>query len=149
MKKRYKFLLIIVVVFIGIQFYGPYKNSQKGTTVNDFLYSEKAPRDVANLIINSCYDCHSNFTKDRWYSNIAPASWLVGKHVKAGKYSLNFSNWAIMDVRDKRAMLSAAAFNITKEEMPLKSYLMMHPDTRLSQEEIKKIMKWLYTIEVK
>lgn len=147
-KKRYKVISLIVVLFIVIQFYRPIKNVQKGPTKNDFLYSERAPKSVAKLFKNSCYDCHSNFTKNQWYSDIAPASWFISKHVEAGKYSINFSNWAIMDRRDRRAMLSATAFDMTVEKMPLKSYLMLNSNARLTEEEKDEIMNWISTIEI-
>ena len=98
---------------------------------------------------NSCYNCHSNFTNYYWYNNIAPVSWYIDNHTKKAKEGLNLSDWAIKDVRDKRAMLSAIAFNISEDKMPLPSYTLMHPDAELSEKDKKEIMDWLYTIEVK
>ena len=31
--------------------------------------------------VRSCFDCHSNQTNWKWYSNIAPASWLIQRDV--------------------------------------------------------------------
>ena len=45
------------------------------------------------LAERSCYDCHSNLTKWRWYSNVAPASWFVQHDVEEGRGNLNFSEW--------------------------------------------------------
>src|SRR5690348_15393640 len=45
------------------------------------------------LAVRACFDCHSNQTKWRWYSNIAPVSWLVQRDVDGGRGTLNFSEW--------------------------------------------------------
>ncbi len=149
MKKIIKrFLLILAVLFIGIQFYRPHKSEYKPETLDDFLLAEKAPNDVKALIRNSCYDCHSNQTNYLWYDHIAPASWYVDNHIKEAKEELNFSEWATMDYRSKRSTLSLIATEITENKMPLESYTMMHGDAKLSQEDKDKILKWLFTIEV-
>ncbi len=36
------------------------------------------------LAVRACFDCHSNETIWPWYSNLAPASWLVQRDVKKG-----------------------------------------------------------------
>lgn len=140
--------IALLVILVGMQFYRPDKNMQLETTLDDFLFSEKAPTNVVSLFKNSCYNCHSNFTDYYWYNNIAPASWYVDNHIKNAKASLNLSDWVVKDVRDKRAMLSAIAFDISEEKMPTSSYLILHRDAKLSEKEKKEIMNWLYTIEI-
>lgn len=38
------FILYLILIFIGIQFYRPNKNQQLVTTLDDFLLYEKAPK---------------------------------------------------------------------------------------------------------
>src|SRR3984957_3077392 len=45
------------------------------------------------LFHRACFDCHSNETVWRWYSNVAPVSWLVQRDVNGGRTHLNFSEW--------------------------------------------------------
>jgi hypothetical protein len=45
------------------------------------------------LAAGACFDCHSNLTDWKWYSNIAPISWLVYADVKGGREHLDFSEW--------------------------------------------------------
>ena len=45
------------------------------------------------IVKRACFDCHSNETVWPWYSNIAPASWLVYRDVSEGREHLNFSEW--------------------------------------------------------
>jgi len=141
-------LLFLVIIVVAIQFYRPNKNEFNPVTLDDFLLYEKAPENVKTLLINSCYDCHSNQTNYVWFDNIAPVSWIVDKHLMEGKSNLNLSEWAIMDYRDKRRQLSLIATQITDDVMPLKSYLNLHSDSKLSQTNKDAILKWLFTIEV-
>ena len=127
----------LLLIFISIQFYRPSKNKQLTTTLDDFLLYEKAPKNVVSLIKNSCYDCHSEFTNYEWYHNISPLSWWIDDHINNGKKSLNLSNWAIKDIRDKRSMLSAIAYDINEEVMPISSYSILHPETKFSEKDKK------------
>ena len=45
------------------------------------------------LTERACFDCHSNLTNWRWYSNVAPVSWLVQRDVDAGRAQFNLSEW--------------------------------------------------------
>ncbi|MFN8548618.1 MAG: heme-binding domain-containing protein [Candidatus Eisenbacteria bacterium] len=90
----------------------------------------------------ACYDCHSNETRWPWYSNVAPISWLVADHVKEGRSRLNFSAF---DPGNRRAAHAAeeAPEEVQKGEMPLKQYLPMHPEARLSAEEKAALIRGL------
>ena len=142
-KKLKKIGFVLLILFIGIQFYRPNKNEQKETTTDDFLITEKAPNHIRNLFKTSCYNCHSSKTAYSWYDNIAPASWYVDNHIKNAKAKLNFSNWATIDARDKNGVISEIAVNIQENKMPLASYTMFHSEAKLSDEEKQQIIKWL------
>ncbi|MEP0266035.1 heme-binding domain-containing protein [Dokdonia sp.] len=141
-------LLLLAVIFIGIQFYRPNKNIQDDATYSDFLVTENAPEHIATLFKNSCYNCHSNTTDYYWYDNISPASWYVDNHIKEAKNELNFSKWKHIDYRTKRVHLSNIITNITENKMPLPSYTFMHPEAKLSKEQVAQIVEWVGTIEV-
>jgi hypothetical protein len=51
-----------------------------------------SPRTRA-LAQRACFDCHSNLTTWRWYSNVAPVSWLIQRDVDGGRSQFNFSEW--------------------------------------------------------
>jgi len=89
------------------------------------------------LAVRACYDCHSNETKWPWYSHIAPVSWLVQNHVDEGRGKLNFSEWG-------RPQEGAEAVEAVQEgEMPLRSYLLTHPEARLSPAEYEALVRGL------
>lgn len=82
------------------------------------------------LAEQSCYDCHSNLTKWRWYSNVAPASWLVQHDVDEGRGALDFSEW------DKpQPDLGEVVEQVSSGEMPPTKYTLIHPSASLSSQE--------------
>ena len=85
---------------------------------------------TASLFHRACYDCHSNQTIWRWYSNVAPVSWLVQRDVNGGRQHLNFTSW---DQPQRHA--KDVEKQVEQGEMPPWYYLPMHPDARLSEAE--------------
>jgi len=82
------------------------------------------------LAEQSCYDCHSDLTKWRWYSNIAPISWLVQHDVEDGREALNFSEW------DRgQPPLGEVLEQVSDGGMPPTQYTLIHPTTSLSSAE--------------
>jgi mono/diheme cytochrome c family protein len=85
---------------------------------------------TARLFAGACQDCHTNLTNWRWYSNIAPGSWLIQNDVDGGRNHLNFSEWdkpqpSVQDVVDV----------IRSGSMPPLQYKLVHPAARLSKAE--------------
>lgn len=93
MKKVLKIILAIVLfIFIGMQFYQPALNVDKGQVyTTDFTQAYKMPVQVKAMFQTSCYDCHSNNTKYVWYDYVQPARALVENHIKNAKEDLNFN----------------------------------------------------------
>jgi hypothetical protein len=81
--------------------------------------------------LRACFDCHSNQTTWRWYSNVAPASWLVQSDVDGGRSEFNFSEW------DRRQDVSVAdlAESIRGGSMPPWFYVLLHSNAKLSRAE--------------
>ncbi|HEX5988953.1 MAG TPA: heme-binding domain-containing protein [Solirubrobacterales bacterium] len=82
-----------------------------------------------------CYDCHSNLTRWRWYSNVAPASWLVQHDVEEGRGALDFSEW------DKPQPDAGELIEkVTSGEMPPLQYKLAHGSARLSSKEKEQLV---------
>jgi hypothetical protein len=96
----------------------------------------------ARLARDACYDCHSNETEWPVYSYVAPMSWLVRRDVEAGRDELNFSRW---DEDDGEA--DDAAESILEGEMPPRQYELLHPDARLSDEEVADLVAALEAMD--
>ena len=92
------------------------------------------------LAVRACFDCHSNETDEPWYSKVAPISWAVSDHVKAGRSKLNFSEFdKPQDDADKSA-------EITEDrEMPPGYYTRfgLHSAAQLSDAEVAQLVAGL------
>ena len=93
-----------------------------------------ASAQTVELAKRACYDCHSNETKWPWYSNIAPISWRIFRHVEEGREKLNFSAFDPAN-EDIAHAAGEAGETVTKKEMPPSDYLLAHPEARLTAAE--------------
>lgn len=142
MTGKKKFLTGLAVVLIGIQFVRPDANAGVADTDKDITHVLAVPEDVKNILVTSCYDCHSNHTEPMWYMNFQPVGWWVGHHIKEGKEELNFSDFASYSPKRQAHKLEEVAEQLERQEMPLSSYLWVHGDAKLSKEQAEKLMSW-------
>jgi hypothetical protein len=145
MKRVLKIILVIVLfIFIAIQFYQPAPNVDKGQVyTTDFTKFYKMPVQVKAMFQTSCYDCHSNNTNYVWYDYVQPARALVENHIKKAKEDLNFNEWGKYSNRKQERILNSIKEQIETKQMPLPSYTVMHKDARLNNEQIKILTTWL------
>ncbi len=142
MRRRLIYLVSVLAALILIQFIRPEKNLGEPDTEADIIQASGVPDTLASFLLNSCYDCHSNHTRYPWYSNVAPMSWYLDRHIEEGKAHLNFSSWGNMDKAQKVTQLDQICEEITNGAMPLKSYLLIHRSSKLSEQDIQAICKW-------
>jgi len=131
-----------IIAFVVIQFFQPEKNIGE-VTQNHIFRQEQLPENVQLTIQNACLDCHSNNTRYPFYDRIAPASWMVSKHVTEGKKELNFSEWGEMDAYDKIRALEDIRQELEQNTMPLKAYVVMHREAKLSEEQKTALFSWI------
>lgn len=137
-----KILFGLFIIFIGIQFIRPEKNNGLADTHKDITHFVQVPDTVRSLLKVSCYDCHSEKTHYPWYAEISPASLWLAKHIKDGKAELNFSDFSQYTPRRMKNKINAIGDQVEKQEMPLKSYLLIHRDAKLTEGQIKLITNW-------
>lgn len=143
MGKAFKFFgLFLVGVLILAQFFQPDKNLSSGPEDDDLTLTLDVPDQVAVLLKNSCYDCHSNNTRYPWYNRISPVSWYMNKHVEEGKEALNFSEFGKLKARKKIGDLSTICEVIEAGSMPLVSFTIIHRDAKLNEKEKIIICDW-------
>lgn len=135
MKKKTIILLAIVFLLILIQLIRVDQSNPESNPKYDYFVVESVPANAQAITRESCYDCHSNQTIYPWYSKIAPVSWMLQNHINEGRGHLNYSEWGNYSSKDKTEMLYEMTKMIEKDEMPLKSYLLLHKNARLTDEE--------------
>ena len=142
-----KILIILLMVFIIIQFFPIDKTNPITNEGMDFLKIKNTPEPIAKLIRNSCYDCHSNETKYPFYSNIQPVAWLLKNHIDEGRKELNFSTFATYEPKRQARKLEEAAEYVEQKKMPLESYTLGHSDAKLSDEQRKQLVNYFRMVQ--
>ena len=143
MGKRIKLVgLGLIAVLILLQFFQPERNIAPLDPELDMLKLLAPPEPMTDLIMNACYDCHSNQTVYPWYSRISPVSLYLNKHIVKGKEDLNFSDYGLLDKADKIGAFADFCDVLDAGTMPLQSYMLIHKDARLTQEERENLCNW-------
>jgi len=136
-KKVVRIVIIIAVAAVVIQLV-PYGRAHANPPVTATPAWDSTQTEA--YFSRACADCHSNETKWPWYSNIAPASWLVQNHVDEGRARFNAS-----EPQGNSDGAEEAAEIVRKGEMPLPDYLLLHPEARLSATEREQFIQGLTT----
>ena len=143
MKPIKKIALVLVIVFVAIQFIQPAHNKSGQVLPTDFTKLYAVPTSVQTILQNACNDCHSNNTSYPWYSNIQPMAWIMRRHIDNGKEKLNFSEFGSYSSRRQISKLKGIANQIKDDEMPIASYKAMHKKANLTKEEKSLVIDWM------
>ncbi|HEY5945601.1 MAG TPA: heme-binding domain-containing protein [Kofleriaceae bacterium] len=139
-RPRWKSLLAVAaLVMLGLLVVAqavPYgRNHSNPPIVAEPSWNSPTTRVLAE---RACFDCHSNQTRWPTYSHVAPMSWLVQNHVDEGRSVLNFSEW-----NRGNSEADEAAETVRDGEMPPRSYLLLHPEARLTNAERDQLARGL------
>ena len=140
--------VLVVAIVLVIQVIPVERNVSTVAPGQSFEKTEKVPANVAAILKVSCYDCHSNNTRYPWYSELQPGAWFMARHIKKGKEELNFDEFNNYSKRRKKAKIKSIISQIEKDEMPLKSYRMMHGNARLSADKKKELLDFFRGNEI-
>jgi len=144
MKKAVKWLLAAAAVAaVGLQFFNPALTNPPVLPGADLMASNAPPAEVAALLHNACYDCHSYTTKWPWYSHVAPASWFLTSHVNDAREAMNFSEWPHDDPYKAGKRWAKISHRVEDGSMPLPSYTWIHPASRLTADQRKQLSGWV------
>lgn len=145
MKKRILALIISIIIIGLIQFIRP-KNFAEYQKIETTENLAGVPKEINDILQNSCFNCHSSSQQLEWYDKITPINFLVDSHIQDGKKVLNFSNWGSLASNEQKGTLYYGLNKILSEEMPLPSYAFVHPSSKLSIEQIEIIKNYLVSI---
>lgn len=149
MKIIKKILLLLLVVFIIAQFFGPEKNEGDLASIDAFIAETNPPEDVKLILKETCYDCHSDFTRYPWYNNITPVNYWLADHIKHGKKHFNVSKWEGSSIKRKDHKFEELIEMVEEKEMPLNSYTWTHSEAKLTDDQIKAVVDWAKMVRLK
>jgi len=145
MKKHFtkkNILFTLVIIFVIIQFIRPTKNTGNAFGADDITKTVNVPEVVKNILVTSCYDCHSDFTNHMWYENIQPIGWWIGNHISDGKRHLNFSIYNTYKDKRKAHKMEEIGEMVSSDEMPMSSYTLIHGNAKLNEEQNRLLINW-------
>jgi len=126
----------IAVLLLGAQAVRPERANPPVDPGNTLQAQYEVTAEVKNILERACSDCHSNRTRWPWYSHVAPFSWMLADHVKDGRRHFN------MDDFTEEMSIKDICQEIRVGSMPLKSYLLLHPEAKLTGAEIQTVCAW-------
>jgi len=141
-----RFLVVLLIVLIVIQFIRPAKNISNNLFASDITRVYNVPQNVSTSLQNSCADCHSNNTVYPWYAQVQPVGWWLNNHIKEGKRELNLSEFGTYTIARQYKKLDDMAEQVNKGEMPLTSYTLVHTNSRLTDKERHALINWCENI---
>jgi hypothetical protein len=148
MKKALKIIVIVLVVaFVVIQFIRPDLTNPPVDPAETLEANLQVPDNVQAILTRSCKDCHSNETKYPLYSKIQPSAYFMKNHIDDGRKEINFSTWKSLTPARQKRKLSEICEQAQSKEMPLPSYLWIHWDAKMSDEDIKTLCDWTETVK--
>ena len=84
--------IVVILLALLIQLIPYGRNHTNPTVVTEPTWDSAQTQ---ALFQRACADCHSNNTNWRWYTSIAPFSWLIQHDVDEGRMRLNLSECGV------------------------------------------------------
>jgi len=142
------FLLLLIVLIIA-QFFGPKKNHGELASIDAFYEDTNPTENIKIILKDACIDCHSDVTKYPWYFSVTPVNYWMAEHVNDAKKHFNFSNWEGNSVKRKDHKFEELIEMVEDKEMPLPSYTWTHSEAKLSEDQINDILEWAKLVRIK
>ncbi len=149
MKIIKKILWLIFIVLLLAQFFRPDKNEGDLASIDAFLSETNPPEEVKLILKESCFDCHSDFTRYPWYNNITPVNYWLANHIKHGKKHFNMSDWEGNSTKRKDHKFEELIEMVEDKTMPLNSYTWTHAKAKLNDIQIKAVIDWAQQVRLK
>src|SRR5580658_2715838 len=141
---RYKFMKLLaglavaaVVLLAALQLVRPGIPAKPATAEID------APPAIKNILEKDCYSCHSDQPKLSWFDQIVPGYWLVRHDILTAREHLDFSTLGSRPAAVRKATLYEAVNMIQLGAMPLRSFVSLHPEAKVTPEELATFRAYL------
>src|SRR5580700_6534260 len=132
-----KLMIAGIVVFAALQLVHPSIPTKPATA------NLQAPPEIKRILEKDCYSCHSDERRLSWFDQIVPGYWLVRHDILTAREHLNFSTLGAKPTAAQKATLFEAVNMIQLGAMPLPSFLKLHPDAKVTPEELATLKAYL------
>jgi hypothetical protein len=107
------------------------------------MAGSNVPTRVRVILERACQDCHSENTVWPWYPHIPPISSQVHSDVERGRAFMDLSKWSDYTETQRQGYASAIGAATRNHLMPPPMYMRMHPEARLSSDELELVRTWV------
>jgi hypothetical protein len=142
MKKWLKIVILVAAVLGIMQLFRPARNFTEAKAPDDIAGKYEVPMNTLMTLYDGCYNCHSNYSTYPWYYEVEPVGWWMAWHIREGKQHLNFSEFGRYRPDQAAKKFHQIAKMMEDRSMPLRSYLWMHPEARLTAAQYKDVADW-------
>lgn len=146
MSKKFLFVVeVLLAVFLLAQFYQPEIYKVVPSSKEEVRFTSE----VDAIFRRACYDCHSNETSLKWYNKITPINLLVAEDIKMARQGLNFSTFDSLSEAAQKNKLWQAVNRVIVGSMPIERYTAIHPEAKLSAEDVKVLEDYVTSLAPK
>jgi len=132
-----KVIIAGVVVFAALQVLRPSIPTTLATA------ELQAPPEVRHILEKDCYSCHSDQRRLSWFDQIVPGYWLVRHDILTAREHLDFSTLGTKPAAMQKATLYEAVNMIQLGAMPLPQFVTLHPEAKVTPEELATLKAYL------
>jgi hypothetical protein len=126
-----------MAVFAALQVFRP------GIPAKPATAELQAPPEVRHILEKNCYSCHSDQRRLSWFDQIVPGYWLVRHDILTAREHLNFSTLGSKPAAAQKATLYEAVNMIRFGAMPLPQFVKLHPEAKVTPEELATLKAYL------
>jgi mono/diheme cytochrome c family protein len=137
MKILGRLLVAGLVTFALMQFVRPGIPSRPATA------EVQPPPAVKRILEKDCYSCHSDQRRLSWFDQIVPGYWLVRHDILTAREHLNFSTLGAKPAAAQKAEFYEAVNMIQLGAMPLPPFVKLHPEAKVTPEDLATLKAYL------
>jgi Haem-binding domain len=114
-----------IIILLGFMLYAFNLKQPVKSVSSEVKLMQGFPEEVAKILTNSCYDCHSTDSQS-----------------KSAAFILDFKKWDEYKVTRKAQLLEKIDEVLSEKNMPPKKYLESNKDKALTDDQVKLLTKW-------
>jgi hypothetical protein len=137
LKASGKFAIAIAAAFAVLQCVRP------GIPARPATAEIQVPTQIHLILEKDCYSCHSDQPRLAWFDEIQPGYWLVRKDILTAREHLDFSTLGGKPAAAQKGTLYEAENMIQLGAMPLPRFIALHPEARVSSEDLDALKAYL------
>ena len=130
-------------IVVGVALFAVLQVFRPGIPAKPATAEPEAPHEVQQVLEKDCYSCHSDQRRLSWFDQIVPAYWLVRHDILTAREHLNFSTLGAKPAAAQKATLYEAVNMVQLGAMPLPQFLWLHPDARVTPQELNTLKAYL------